>query len=240
MLPRKDWPADLVLQLLVRLLLSVAVGVSVLGLVAAMARRGGNPLSPAVELLLGGLVFHGTGLLLIHRLVRQTGGTWPAAFGLGRDPRRALLTGVAGAIVVLPPAWGLQSLCTLLLEAAGRAPAAQQAVELLIRDGSLSTRAIIATFAVGLAPIVEEALFRGLLYPLVRDLGRPRTALWGTAVLFGAIHMNAAAFLPLTLFGAALAWLYRRTGNLLAPIAAHATFNLAPFVLLAAGVEFGK
>ena len=50
-------------------------------------------------------------------------------------------------------------------------------------------------------------------------------ALWGSAVFFGLIHVNAAAFLPLTLFGLVLAWLYERTGNLLASITAHALFN---------------
>jgi membrane protease YdiL (CAAX protease family) len=39
--------------------------------------------------------------------------------------------------------------------------------------------------------------------------------------------------------GAALAWLYSRTGNLVSCIAAHATFNLVPFLMLALGWKFG-
>jgi membrane protease YdiL (CAAX protease family) len=173
---------------------------------------------------------------LFLRNVRQS---WGAAFGWATQAGRALRLGVGVALVVLPVTYGLQAGCAWLLEQVGVAATTQRSVEMLVNDASVMNRGLIAAFAVGLAPLVEETLFRGLLFPAVRDLGWPRAALWGQAVLFGAIHANAAAFLPLTLFGATLAWLYVRTGNLLAPIAAHAVFNLAPFVLLALGVEFG-
>jgi uncharacterized protein len=56
--------------------------------------------------------------------------------------------------------------------------------------------------------------------------------LWGSALLFGAIHATGAIFVPLTLFALALAWLYDKTDNLLAPIAAHSSFNAVNLVLL--------
>jgi hypothetical protein len=51
------------------------------------------------------------------------------------------------------------------------------------------------------------------------------------------MHGNMAAFVPLTVFGWLLAWLYVRTGNLAAPILAHSFFNLTPFILMALGLE---
>jgi membrane protease YdiL (CAAX protease family) len=235
-LPRKDWPTELVFLLFFRLLLGVAVALSLL---AALSKAIGGKMPSVLELFLGGLAFHGTGLAVIQLFLRNVRQSWGAAFGWVTQPGSAVRLGVGVALVVLPVTYGLQAGCAWLLEQVGVAATTQRSVELLVNDPSVMSRGLIAAFAVGLAPLVEETLFRGLLFPTVRDLGWPRAALWGQAVLFGAIHANAAAFLPLTLFGATLAWLYVRTGNLLAPIAAHAVFNLAPFVLLALGVEFG-
>jgi membrane protease YdiL (CAAX protease family) len=86
--------------------------------------------------------------------------------------------------------------------------------------------------AIGLAPVAEEILFRGILYPLMRRISNPCAAIWVTSVIFGVFHMNAMTFLPLTLLGATLALLYEKTGNLMSPILAHSLFNLANFFLL--------
>ena len=48
-----------------------------------------------------------------------------------------------------------------------------------------------------LAPIAEEALFRGILYPSIKQTGHPRWALWGTSLLFGIMHFNMATLVPL-------------------------------------------
>ena len=83
--------------------------------------------------------------------------------------------------------------------------------------------------AVVLAPLAEELLFRGILYTLIKQHGRPRLALWGTSLLFGAIHFNLAALPSLCFLGLVFAWLYERTGNLLAPVTAHVLFNAVNF-----------
>jgi hypothetical protein len=86
--------------------------------------------------------------------------------------------------------------------------------------------------AVVFAPIVEEALFRGILYPALKRLGRPRLALWGSSALFAAVHFNMVTFLPLMVFALVLVYLYETFQNLLAPIVAHSLFNAANFFLL--------
>ena len=78
-----------------------------------------------------------------------------------------------------------------------------------------------------LVPPAEESFFRGILYPWIKRAGFPRLALWGTALAFAATHSNLMSFIPLAAFALALTLLYERTGNLLAPIAAHAFFNAA-------------
>jgi hypothetical protein len=68
-------------------------------------------------------------------------------------------------------------------------------------------------FAVVIAPVAEEFIFRGMLYPFVKQLGWPRLAWFGVSFLFALIHLDAAAFVPLFLLALALTWLYEKTDN---------------------------
>ncbi len=255
-LERKPWEAEAVLALLMGLFLIFGMGgilASVLPRPATMgASVPGNPgtASPVVappkpafsSFVLGTLTFHGAILFLVHRFVRMHHVRWADAFGWRRSGvSRALGAGVTAAGIAVPVAYGLQWLSVAALRHWGRRwgyePSAQGSVELLLHAGSWAESAYIFVFATLVAPVAEELLFRGILFPFVRDLGKPRLAFWGSAILFGAIHGNLAAFIPLVCFGALLAALYLRTGNLLAPIAAHALFNFVPFILLACGLK---
>jgi len=85
---------------------------------------------------------------------------------------------------------------------------------------------------VGVAPVAEEILFRGILYPFFkRDAGALRACLL-VSMLFGAVHFTLMAFVPLTFLAIALTWLYERTNNLIAPILVHSLFNLTNFFWL--------
>jgi membrane protease YdiL (CAAX protease family) len=76
-----------------------------------------------------------------------------------------------------------------------------------------------------LAPIAEEVFFRGVVFNAWLREGGRRWAYIGSAALFAVIHLSLVSLLPIFLLGLALAWVYERTGNLLAPIAMHATVN---------------
>jgi len=76
-----------------------------------------------------------------------------------------------------------------------------------------------------IAPIAEELFFRGIVFNAwLRETGRV-PAYVGSAALFALIHLSLASLLPIFLLGLALAWVYERTGTLLAPIVMHATVN---------------
>lgn len=216
------------------------VALLLLGLV--MSVRAKAPAMPTAPLKFGDLVlntlfFQGAILAGLGCFVRAHAVPLGEAFGLQAGTNaRAVLRGAALVAVLLPLTYGLQWLCVRWLGRLGWPNQAQTAVELLL-TGAWWQRAYLGCFAVLLAPVAEEGLFRGVFFVCLRDLGHPRLAFWATGIFFGLIHQNAAAFLPLTLFGLALAWLYERTGNLLACITAHALFNLAPFVLLALGLN---
>ena len=127
---------------------------------------------------------------------------------------------------------GLQLACGWGLTRLGMNPATETAVELLENAKSVWFRVYLAGFAVVLAPVAEEFIFRGMLFPFLKRLGLPWLAWFGVSALFALIHCNAVSFLPLLLLALALTWLYDQTGNLLAPITAHALFNAINLVLL--------
>jgi membrane protease YdiL (CAAX protease family) len=79
---------------------------------------------------------------------------------------------------------------------------------------------LIATFV----PVVEEFLFRGLGYSLLRPFGRA-TAVVVTGVAFAAAHGLVEAFPLLAAFGIGLAVIRDRTGSIIPCIALHGLFN---------------
>ncbi len=82
----------------------------------------------------------------------------------------------------------------------------------------------IFVLAVGLAPIVEEYFFRGLLFrALDREWGGTR-ALIGSAAYF-AIYHPPISWLPVFVLGVLNAWLFRRTRMLLPSVCAHMAYN---------------
>ena len=91
-------------------------------------------------------------------------------------------------------------------------------------------RRVVGASAVLLVPVAEEVLFRGNLYPAIKQAGFFRLALWGTSLLFALVHANVVIFVPLTVLALILTALYERTNNLLAPITAHAMFNALNFL----------
>jgi membrane protease YdiL (CAAX protease family) len=97
---------------------------------------------------------------------------------------------------------------------------------------------LIASFivlAVGLAPVVEETIFRGFLLNALLRWMPPVIAIILTGVLFGAAHGDRVALFPLACGGIVLATVYYRTGSLVASMATHGLFNAISVVLFLAG-----
>ena len=105
----------------------------------------------------------------------------------------------------------------------------------------------IAAIAVGvlsmvlLAPLVEEIVFRGLLFgALAPRLGVLASALI-TALLFGAVHGDLVLFPLLAVLGFINAIAYAATGNLWVPVILHALNNtLGAIALIVTSLEHYK
>jgi membrane protease YdiL (CAAX protease family) len=125
---------------------------------------------------------------------------------------------------------GLAWVCRWLMGLVSIEAKAQAAIETLRTTHSPAQVLLVGITAILLAPVAEEVLFRGILYPSIKQAGFPQLALWGSAVIFAATHANLMTFVPLTFFAIAQCLLYERTANLAAPIAAHSLFNIINFV----------
>ena len=163
---------------------------------------------------------------------------WTTAFGRPARPWPeirdgavfgAILYGVVALVVVLPVTWLL-----------GRTS-----------DGSVSAPeplpttldplgwALAAALVLVLAPAAEEVLFRGILFPAVRNRFGLAAGIAGSALAFGLAHYQPGdrsdVLIPVaaaTVMGAGLAFQYERRGNLVAPLAAHVAFNALGLLIL--------
>ena len=184
------------------------------------------------RMVVAALSFQGAALLLIWRFVREHRTRWTEAFGFSFEWKRALLSGVLIACAFLPIGWLFQWVSAEVMTHFQFKPVEQEAVQALRITESVWDRFALGAAAIFLAPVAEEILFRGVLYPTVKRIGFPRLALWGTALVFAVVHWNLVTFVPLLLLATTLTVLYEKTGNLLAPIAAHSLFNAMNFVML--------
>lgn len=106
----------------------------------------------------------------------------------------------------------------------------QQYESILRISGPLDFLQVLLIMAV-LPAVAEEALFRGLLQPLMQKRLGIHGGIWLTAILFGLLHQQFLAFLSIVSLGAVLGYLRSWTGNLWLPTLLH-FFNNAQIVVL--------
>ena len=76
-----------------------------------------------------------------------------------------------------------------------------------------------------LIPILEEMIFRGVILSGMMELNRPYLAVFGSAVFFGAMHIQPIQVGYAILSGVILGLIYYYTQNLCMTILAHMVFN---------------
>jgi uncharacterized protein len=86
---------------------------------------------------------------------------------------------------------------------------------------------LFGVFVIALLPAIgEELVFRGMLQPeLFRYSGNHHVAIWVSAFIFSAFHMQFFAFVPRLFLGALFGYLYLWSGNFLIPMIAHFVNN---------------
>ena len=86
---------------------------------------------------------------------------------------------------------------------------------------------VLGLVVIALLPAIgEELVFRGMLQPeFYRLSGNHHTAIWISAFIFSAFHMQFFGLVPRMLLGALFGYLYVWSGNLWMPMIAHFVNN---------------
>jgi len=218
----------------------------VLSILLVLALRGR---SEGTLLVLQSLTLDLAGLACVGLVLRRSGLSWRAVFGMRwRGPSRSPNPNADEALTVtaseVPPPFGsaigrgalayaalipfivFASLVSEgILTAQGYPPSIQDIARELTAAHPPWLQAYLLILAVGLAPLFEETVFRGVLLPLfARRFGLGVSVLL-TSAIFAGIHANLYATAPLFVVavGCSLAYVY--TGSLWVPVTMHALFN---------------
>jgi membrane protease YdiL (CAAX protease family) len=233
MLSEKQWRGEIVMQFIALQFACFFSGMTAIGLLHKSGVAGFKEETDFGNVLLATLCFQGATWVLIPIFLRQHQVRWREAFGLhGENLKRALAVAAGAVAVILPVAWLLQGASVAVLEKIGWPVEDQTAVLLFAGAKSVWLKIYLGAFAIVIAPVAEEFIFRGVLFPFVKQLGYPKSAWLGVSALFALIHFDAGTFVPLFALALVLTWLYEFTDNLLAPIFAHSLFNAANLAIL--------
>lgn len=132
--------------------------------------------------------------------------------------------------------WALPAFCLAFLAGQSAALGLYELVGSAGFDAAADTREasnpiLVLTLTLVAAPVCEEAMMRGLLYPLLRRRVSVLVSALISATVFAAMHANmvqAAATIPMALL---LAMVYERTRTLWPVMVLHAVFNLAAMLV---------
>ncbi|MDB6079209.1 MAG: Abortive infection protein [Akkermansiaceae bacterium] len=143
---------------------------------------------------------------------------WPLAFAIA--PLSVLSIWIFTAILALTGwnAWLQDQL---------HAEPVQEAVQLLMKSQNTLVLALMSFSAAIAAPLVEETIFRGYLYPVAKRYCGPAAAMVFSSMVFAGAHGSSVALVPLFVLALLLCNVYERTGSLWAPISVHFLFNSA-------------
>lgn len=232
MLSEKPWKVELVAVLFAGLLTSLFAGLT-LGMLLDKLFPGQSADSQKFyHFLISFLSFQGVALVLGHFFLKEHRTSWSEFLGLTSPRLKAFL--VLGAVVGLlavPMAISLGKLMVWLMSLLQIEAVEQPTIKVLKITVGPVQRICFGITAILIAPVVEESLFRGILYPMIKQRGSPMLALSATSLLFATIHWNLMTFVPLTFFAIVVTLLYEKTDTLLAPIVSHALFNATNFMI---------
>jgi len=143
---------------------------------------------------------------------------------------RALSTGT----ILMLAAYPLISLADAIAQRLlGSGSSKQSIVELFNASQTINQRIMIIVFAVAIAPVAEEFLFRFFLYGVLKRYFGRLLGLTANALLFAAVHTHLPSFVPLFVLGSCFTIAYEWSGSILVSMTMHALFNSVSLALLA-------
>ncbi|OGV39657.1 MAG: hypothetical protein A2X48_05885 [Lentisphaerae bacterium GWF2_49_21] len=81
---------------------------------------------------------------------------------------------------------------------------------------------VAGSFAI---PVMEELIFRGIVYQSLKTMMRPWIAIAISSAVFASMHMSLSFFMPLFVMGAIFAYSFEKTKSIYVPICLHCCNN---------------
>ncbi len=179
------------------------------------------------------IALYGGMLLVVYAQGVRTGLVTVETLGLrSEDVPRGLTWGLAGAGATLV----VGALYENVLRALGL-PQPQLDALTWLRGMPITVYLGVAFAGAVVAPIVEELFFRGYVFNAYLSQKRVATAYIASALIFSALHGLPTLLPVIFAMGIVLAYVYRRTGTIIASIVAHMLNNSLAFVSLFASLQ---
>lgn len=110
----------------------------------------------------------------------------------------------------------------------------QQEIVLNFKSTLIEDKGILLHVLV-IAPIVEEVIFRGCIYRILKSKIPIIFATIISSTLFALIHYNVLSYILLFVLSIFLTYIYERNGSIICPIIIHSLFNLMMSILIVFG-----
>ncbi len=192
------------------------------------------------ELIVGGLVLSLFLATIVLVTVQWVGGRNPVElFGLDQVSFfKWLLWVVVGILLATPLILYLSEWARAeWLEPIFGEMKEQETVDSLKNASGIGLKTGMIVSACIVAPLVEELVFRGYIYGVLKHFTNPFFAIISAGALFAVVHVNLPALLPLWAFAIILTLAYEWSGSLWVPIGIHAGFNTVSVVVMLSGGE---
>lgn len=174
--------------------------------------------------VLGSILGYAVFALVVWVIAIKIRGGKPSDLGIRKSP---VLSAFIQAFVWWVIVRFLSGLYVVTLERLGIKPSVEQGERIVRLFGSGTLGLILAVVVAAIiAPIVEELLFRGFVYPAFRQAFGVALAIVFNGLVFALVHFDTFLFVPLAIIGFALAWLFEKNNALGPPILLHAINNL--------------
>jgi CAAX protease family protein len=109
----------------------------------------------------------------------------------------------------------------------------QSIVEFFSASRTIEERTMIIVFAVAIAPIVEEFVFRFFIYGVLKRYVGCLLGVILSSLLFAAAHAHLPSFVPLFVLGSCFAIAYEWSDSILVSMTMHSLFNSLTLTALA-------
>ena len=215
--------------LIAYLLMTLVGGLAAVGMLAILGLSVTEGLTGTVDTKVLNLSIVSTLIGILAALayaVRRSGWSW-IQFRIPSAKQAGLAIAMVPVVLLASYAW------SGLLEAFDHPVNPQMFALEIIESGDLGTMAFGLVYAILLAPLLEETVFRGYMLPIMMRVMGSKEGMAVNATLFGLMHSSDPwAIVPTAIIGFVACWLWRKTGSLTVPVLFHTVNNLCAMTML--------